>query len=74
MHAQHEILTAEELKAKGITAKSIKGLMSRTEKRIAWFVSRHMTKGTSEAEKKEWDLECAKHDHAVHTLRALEAA
>ena len=68
-----EILTAEELKAKGITAKDVKGMIRRLETRIAKYLARNLAGLTTATEQKEWDMACSHHDHAKAALRILEA-
>ena len=64
----YEILTAEELRRKGITRRHIAGMLARAEKLCNWHAKRHMLQGTTEAQQVAWDAACAKWDHLYATL------
>lgn len=68
----YRVLTAAELKAKGITRRQVAGMLARAEKLCKWHLKRHMLKGTTEAQQAEWDAACARWDHLKATLAALQ--
>lgn len=67
------VLTAEELRAKGVTARQVAGMLARAERLCVWHLNRHRLRGTTEAEQIEWDAACARWDHLKATLDQLTA-
>lgn len=68
----HQVLTAAELHAKGISKDQVLTMLGRVEKLCAWHLHRHQLRGTTAAEEAEWDAACAKWDHLKATLAGMQ--
>lgn len=66
------VLSANELRDKGITKSQVAGMLRRAEARCNWFSARYAATGSvSVKEQTEWDTACARWDHIKATLHVL---
>lgn len=70
----YQVMTASELRNKGITKRHIADMLARAEKLCNWHAKRHMLHGTADAQQAEWDAACAKWDHLKATLAGFSRA
>lgn len=68
------VLTAAEIKAKGITKRDVQRLLKKSETRVNSYATQYARNGfkCTDGFQAAWDAECARWDHLKATLAVMQ--